>query len=214
MLATLSKPNTFGHPLMQEDGHHWEIKLQATGVIDGMTELIDEGIAQFVDTFEIHDDDFIRWDSARTLVLHHIVAYLLQRPVAPDEIIAEHHLDGRKAGNYFRHETYTPFAASKPTPKVDNSAELELLRRENARLKLENEALRCEKQLAEEQAIYAMRRRPSSRFGRSYATLDEMVGDMLTNAVADGIRQTLGTNSSENFLRGVAALQGEDASHV
>jgi hypothetical protein len=103
-----------------------------------------------------------------------------------DVMIPARQFDYKNAAEYFN---VPPAEAIVPASASD---EIEALRRENNRLKLEVQSLRRQKARAEEQAISSLRYRPSRRNQRSFSSLDEYIESMMSEAVAEGVRQVLG----------------------
>jgi hypothetical protein len=127
-----------------------------------------------------------QWNTARTLMLKGLTGFIAQVGYFEgDVMISERQFDYKNAAEYFG--LPADEAIVQPAP----SAEVEALRRENNRLKLEVETLRRQKARAEEKAISALRYRPSSRGQRSFTSLDEYIENMMSDAVAEGVRQVL-----------------------
>lgn len=198
LTQTVPQSRFLGQPLTQEDVQSKAFILEVSNIVVQIDESLDEGLAQFCDVFEI--DDYIRENSAKQQLLQQVCSFLLQRPVAAREVVSTGFLTSEAVDTFFFDFKSNPPAAFSPAgesvAQLVPNAELEALRKENARLQAELEALRKEKALAEEQAISAMRRRPT-RHNHSirryaYPTIDDMISDLMTEAVAEGVRQVLG----------------------
>jgi hypothetical protein len=200
MLTAHVSSITAGKPLGEDDARHFEILNQAGGLVENLAEEIDEAIVGFWDTFDIQPDDYVRFGSARQILLNLLASFIMQRPVAPSEIIQEHHFTGKNADAFYKNPENFMYVYSSSdesqiiaTPAAQAN-ELEALRLENSKLQNEIAALRREKQIAEESAISAMRRRPTRHNSQryAYASLDEMLAGMMTEAVTEGVKIALG----------------------
>jgi hypothetical protein len=196
MFQALSKSDTsvFGKAITELEAQHPLIFCEVGNIIAELDEQLNISVTQFADVFDLnYEINPVRWHSARQQLLNQVVAYLLQRYVEPTEIIPERLVsdDFKTIDAFFERDGH--LAQNSPegekiveqTPALTITPEMDALRRENNRLKLEVETLHRQKARAEEKAISALRYRPSSRTQPRYSSIDAMISDMIREEVEE-----------------------------
>jgi hypothetical protein len=149
-------------------------------LVEKVSETINQEIAE---VSRLSADAKMQPDTARALMLKGLTGFIAQvGHFSGDVMISESQFDYKNAAEYFG------LPAGESIAQPVRSAEVESLRRENNRLKLEVETLRRQKARAEEKAMSAFRYRPSSRNQPRYSSIDDMIGDM----IRDEIEEVLG----------------------